>query len=40
LSNDTDLINDYLSDGSKKVREIAKEMLDSVRYSIGISTIS
>lgn len=40
LSNDTDLINDYLSDGSKKVREIAKEMLDSVRHSIGISTIS
>jgi len=39
LLSDTDLINDQLSDGSKKVREIAKEMLDSIRQSIGISSI-
>ena len=40
LLNDKDLINDLLSDGAKKVRPIAKEMIDSIRSSIGINKIS
>ena len=40
LLNDKDLINDLLSDGAKKVRPIAKEMIDSIRISIGINKIS
>ena len=40
LLNDKDLINDLLSDGAKKVRPIAKEMIDSIKSSIGINKIS
>lgn len=40
LSNDNDFINDLLSDGSKKVRVIAQEMISSIRSSIGINKIS
>ena len=40
LLEDTDLINDLLSDGSNKVRPIAKELLDSIRSSVGINKIS
>ena len=35
-----DFINDLLSDGSNKVRPIAKELLDSIRSSVGINKIS
>jgi hypothetical protein len=40
LSSDNDFINDLLSDGSKKVRVIAQEMISSIRSSIGINKIS
>ena len=40
LLEDTDLINDLLNDGSNKVRPIAKELLDSIRSSVGINKIS
>jgi tryptophanyl-tRNA synthetase len=40
LLEDTDLINDLLSDGSNKVRPIAKELLDSIKSSVGINKIS
>ena len=40
LQEDTDFINDLLSDGSNKVRPIAKELLDSIRSSVGINKIS
>ena len=40
LLEDRDLINDLLSDGSNKVRPIAKELLDSIRSSVGINKIS
>jgi tryptophanyl-tRNA synthetase len=39
-SSDKNLLNDLLNDGSKKVRPIAKEMLSSIRDSIGIKKIS
>mgnify|MGYP001240158534 FL=1 len=35
-----DFINDLLRDGSNKVRPIAKELLDSIRSSVGINKIS
>ena len=37
---DKDFINDLLSDGSNKVRPIAKELLDTIRSSVGINKIS
>ena len=40
LSNDKNLLNDLLNEGSKKVRPIAQEMLSSIRDSIGIKIIS
>ena len=40
LQEDKDFINDLLSDGSNKVRPIAKELLDSIRSSVGITKIS
>ena len=40
LINDKNLHNDLLSEGSKKVRPIAQEMLSSIRDSIGIKKIS
>ena len=40
LVNDKNLLNDLLSEGSKKVRPIAQEMLSSIRDSIGIKKIS
>jgi tryptophanyl-tRNA synthetase len=40
LQEDKDFINDLLSDGSNKVRPIAKELLDSIRSSLGINKIS
>ncbi len=40
LQEDKDYINDLLSDGSNKVRPIAKELLDSIRSSVGINKIS
>ena len=40
LLEDRDLINDLLSDVSNKVRPIAKELLDSIRSSVGINKIS
>ena len=40
LQEDKDYINDLLSDGSNKVRPIAKELLDSIRISVGINKIS
>ena len=40
LQEDKDFINDLLSDGSNKVRPIAKELLDSIRISVGINKIS
>ena len=40
LQEDKDFINDLLSDGSNKVRPIAKELLDSIRSSVGINKIS
>ena len=40
LQKDKDFINDLLSDGSNKVRPIAKELLDSIRSSVGINKIS
>ena len=40
LQEDNDFINDLLSDGSNKVRPIAKELLDSIRSSVGINKIS
>ena len=40
LQEDKDFINDLLSDGSNKVRPIAKELLDSIRTSVGINKIS
>ena len=40
LVNDKNLLNDLLSEGSKKVRPIAQEMLSSIRDSIGIKKIT
>ena len=40
LQEDKDYINDLLSDGSNKVRPIARELLDSIRSSVGINKIS
>jgi len=40
LQEDKDFINDLLSDGSNKVRPISKELLDSIRSSVGINKIS
>ena len=40
LQEDKDFINDLLSDGSNKVRPIAKELLDYIRSSVGINKIS
>ena len=40
LQEDKDFINDLLSDGSNKVRPIAKELLDSIKSSVGINKIS
>ena len=40
LSEDKDLINDLLSDGASKVRVQAKDMILSLRESIGIQKIS
>ena len=40
LSSDKTLINDLLSDGSSKVRILAKEMISNLRDSIGIKKIS
>ena len=40
LQEDKDFINDLLSDGSNQVRPIAKELLDSIRSSVGINKIS
>ena len=40
LVNDKNLLNDLLNEGSNKVRPIAKEMLSSIRDSIGIKKIS
>ena len=40
LQEDKDFINDLLSDGSNKVRPFAKELLDSIRSSVGITKIS
>ena len=40
LSSDKTLINDLLSDGSSKVRILAKEMISNLRDSIGIKIIS
>ena len=40
LQEDKDFINDLLSDGSNKVRPIAKELLDSIRSLVGINKIS
>ena len=40
LQEDKDFINDLLSHGSNKVRPIAKELLDSIRSSVGINKIS
>ena len=40
LQEDKDFINDLLSDGSNKVRPIAKELLDTIRSSVGINKIS
>ena len=40
LQEDKDFINDLLSDASNKVRPIAKELLDSIRSSVGINKIS
>ena len=40
LQEDKDFLNDLLSDGSNKVRPIAKELLDSIRSSVGINKIS
>jgi tryptophanyl-tRNA synthetase len=40
LQEDKDFINDLLSDGSNKVRPIAKELLESIRSSVGINKIS
>ena len=40
LQEDKDFINDLLSDGSNKVRPFAKELLDSIRSSVGINKIS
>ena len=40
LLEDTNLINDLLSDGAKKVRIIAKEKILQVREAIGINKIS
>ena len=40
LQEDKDFLNDLLSDGSHKVRPIAKELLDSIRSSVGINKIS
>lgn len=40
LQEDKDFINDLLSDGSNKVKPIAKELLDSIRSSVGINKIS
>ena len=40
LQEDKDFINDLLSDGSNKVRPIAKELLESIRSSVGIDKIS
>ena len=40
LVNDKNLLNDLLDEGSNKVRPIAKEMLSSIRDSIGIQKIS
>ena len=40
LQEDKDFINDLLSDGSNKVRPIARELLDSIRSSVGINKIS
>ena len=40
LSEDKDLINDLLSDGASKVRIQAKDMILSLRESIGIQKIS
>ena len=40
LQEDKDFLNDLLSDGSNKVRPIAKELLESIRSSVGINKIS
>ena len=40
LVNDKNLLNDLLDEGSNKVRPIAKEMLSSIRDSLGIQKIS
>ena len=40
LSQDSDLINDLLSDGASKVKVIAKEKIESIRDSVGIKKIS
>ena len=40
LVNDKNLLNDLLNEGSNKVRPIAKEMLSSIRDSVGIKKIS
>ena len=40
LSSDKTLINDLLSDGASKVRNLAKEMISNLRDTIGIKKIS
>ena len=40
LVNDNDYINDVLSDGSKKARQIAKDKMSQIRDVIGITKIS
>ena len=37
LKEQKDLVNDYLSDGAKKVRPLAQEFIEEIRSKIGIS---
>ena len=37
LKEQNDLVEDYLSDGAKKVRQLAQEFIEEIRSKIGIS---
>ena len=40
LKDDNDYINDLLSDGAKKARDIAKDKIFQIKEAIGITKIS
>ena len=40
LKEDNDYINDLLSDGAKKAREVAKDKIFQIKEAIGITKIS